>query len=321
VSGDDHAGRKGDADDPKQSAVAAPPAETRAGFVALIGAPNAGKSTLTNALTGAKVTIVTHKVQTTRSLIRGIFTRGPAQVVLVDTPGIFAPRKALDRAMVKAAWSGAHDADAVALLIDAKRGLDDKAKPILKRIADLPQPKTLILTKIDLIKRDALLGLAQAVNELVRFDDTFMISAKTGSGLDDLSAHFAGQVPPGPWLYPDDQISDLPLRVLAAEITREYLTLRLHQELPYALTVETDQWKELRSGAVRVDQTIYVERESQRAIVLGDKGKTIRDIGSASRKELSGITATEVQLFLHVKVRDNWGRDPERFRAMGLDPA
>lgn len=294
---------------------------TRAGFVALIGAPNAGKSTLTNALTGAKVTIVTHKVQTTRSLIRGIFTRGRAQVVLVDTPGIFAPRKALDRAMVKAAWSGAYDADAVALLVDAKRGFDDKAGQILKRISELPQPKTLILTKIDLIKRDALLNLAQDINNALAFDATFMVSAKTGSGLEDLAIHFAQAVPEGPWLYPEDQISDLPMRSLAAEITREYLTLRLHQELPYALTVETDQWKELKSGAIRVEQTVYVERDSQRAIVLGDKGRTIRDIGSAARKELSAIAETDVQLFLHVKVRDDWGRDPERFRAMGLDPA
>jgi GTP-binding protein Era len=294
---------------------------TRAGFVALIGAPNAGKSTLTNALTGAKVTIVTHKVQTTRSLIRGIFTRDGAQVVLVDTPGIFAPRKALDRAMVKAAWSGAYDADAVALLVDAKRGLDDKTRPILKRIAELPQPKTLVLTKIDLIKRDTLLGLAQDINGALAFDATFMVSAKTGNGLNDLAAHFANLVPEGPWLYPEDQISDLPMRMLAAEITREHLTLRLHQELPYALTVETEQWKDLKSGAVRVDQTIYVERDSQRAIVLGDKGRTIRDIGSAARKELSAIAETDVQLFLHVKVRDDWGRDPERFRAIGLDPA
>ena len=294
---------------------------TRAGFVALIGAPNAGKSTLTNALTGAKVTIVTHKVQTTRSLIRGIFTRDQAQVVLVDTPGIFAPRKALDRAMVKAAWSGAYDADAVALLVDAKRGLDDKTRPILKRVAELPQPKTLVLTKVDLIKRDRLLALAQDINNALAFDVTFMVSAKTGSGLDDLAAHFAALVPEGPWLYPADQISDLPLRALAAEITREYLTLRLHQELPYALTVETDQWKTLKDGSARVEQTIYVERDSQRAIILGDKGRTIREIGSAARKELRAITETDVHLFLHVKVRDDWGRDPERFRAMGLDPA
>jgi len=292
---------------------------TRCGFVALIGAPNAGKSTLTNALVGSKVSIVSRKVQTTRTLVRGIATHGPAQIVFVDTPGIFAPRRRLDRAMVSSAWSGARDADLVALLVDAGRGLEEEAAMILGRLAGVSRPKLLILNKIDTAPKTALLALAKTANERVAFDATFMVSALTGDGLGDLKAWLAERMPPGPWLYPADQISDAPLRQLAAEITREKLFERLHQELPYQSTVETDLWKELRSGEVRIEQTIYVERENQRKIVLGKGGRTIKAIGEAARRELAEILETPVHLFLFVKVRENWGEDPERYRAIGLE--
>jgi GTP-binding protein Era len=292
---------------------------TRCGFVALIGAPNAGKSTLTNALVGSKVSIVSRKVQTTRTLVRGIATHGPAQIVFVDTPGIFAPRRRLDRAMVSSAWSGARDADLVALLVDAGRGLEEEAAMILGRLAGVSRPKLLILNKIDTAPKTALLALAKTANERVAFDATFMVSALTGDGLGDLKAWLAERMPPGPWLYPADQISDAPLRQLAAEITREKLFERLHQELPYQSTVETDLWKELRSGEVRIEQTIYVERENQRKIVLGKGGRTIKAIGEAARRELAEILETTVHLFLFVKVRENWGEDPERYRAIGLE--
>jgi GTP-binding protein Era len=293
-------------------------AKTRAGFVALIGAPNAGKSTLVNQLVGAKVSIVSHKVQTTRAIMRGIAIRGASQVVFVDTPGIFAPKRRLDRAMVDTAWGGAMDADMIALLIDAKKGIDPEIAVILDKLADIRRPKVLILNKIDTMKRDALLALAADANARVGFDATFMVSALTGDGVDDLLDHFAGAMREGPWLYPEDQISDLPMRMLAAEITREKVFLRLHDELPYSATVETDQWTEQKNG-VRIEQTIFVERESQRKIALGKGGATIKAISMAARQEIAEIVERPVHLFLFVKVRENWADDPERYREMGLE--
>jgi GTP-binding protein Era len=293
--------------------------DTRCGFIALIGAPNAGKSTLLNALVGSKVTIVSHKVQTTRALIRGITLEGASQLIFVDTPGIFAPKRRLDRAMVTSAWSGAHDADLVGLLIDARKGLDEDVEAILGKLADVAHPKVLILNKVDVTDKAALLGLTQAANEKTRFDATFMVSALTGDGVADLKAWFANRVPAGPWLYPPDQMSDAPMRQLAAEITREKIFERLHQELPYHSTVETEIWKELRGGAVRIEQTIYVERESQRKIVLGKGGRSIKAIGEAARKEIAELIEQKVHLFLFVKVREGWGDDPDRYTQMGLE--
>ena len=300
---------------------AAPPAAavTRCGFVALIGAPNAGKSTLTNALTGSKVAIVTPKVQTTRALVRGIAMVGQSQIVLVDTPGIFAPRRRLDRAMVTTAWTGAHDADFVAVLIDAHRGLDDEAQAILDRLGELKQLRALILNKVDIVEKTRLLELAKAANARAAFDASFMVSARTGDGVADLRDWLAAEVPAGPWHYPEDDVSDVPMRHLAAEITREKLYLKLHQELPYQLTVETETWAERKDGSVRIEQTIYVERESQRKIVLGKAGQSIRTIGAAARRELAEILEKPVHLFLFLKVREGWGDDPERYRAMGLE--
>jgi GTP-binding protein Era len=298
--------------------------ETRCGFVALIGAPNVGKSTLINALVGAKVAIVSHKVQTTRALLRGIATEGRAQLVFIDTPGIFAPRRRLDRAMVTNAWSGAHDADIAAVLIDAKRGIDEEAEGIFERLAEVAQPGILLINKIDLIEKPALLALAKAANEKAvdaraPFAATFMISALTGDGVADVKRWLAEHSPLGPWHYPEDQITDAPLRQLAAEITREKLYLRLHQELPYQSTVETDVWKELRDGSTRIEQTIYVERESQRKIVLGKGGATIKAIGAEARRDIAEMIETPVHLFLFVKVREGWSDDPERYRGMGLE--
>jgi len=292
---------------------------TRSGFVALIGAPNAGKSTLVNQLVGTKVSIVTHKVQTTRALVRGIATHGAAQIVFVDTPGIFKPRRRLDTAMVTTAWGGAKDADMVLVLIDAERGIKGDAGAILDRLADVRQPKVLVLNKVDRVKPEALLVLTQAANERVAFERTFMVSALTGSGCKDLLDYLGQALPAGPWYYPEDQISDLPMRQLAAEITREKLYLRLHQELPYSSHVETEKWEEKKDGSVRIEQVIYVERDSQKKIVLGHKGETIRAIGEASRKEIGAILEQKVHLFLFVKVRENWGDDPERYREMGLE--
>ena len=293
--------------------------DTRCGFVALIGAPNAGKSTLLNALVGSKVTIVSHKVQTTRALIRGITIEGQSQLIFVDTPGIFSPKRRLDRAMVTTAWSGAHDADLVGVLIDARKGLEEENEAILARLAEVKTPKLLILNKVDVVAKEALLTLANAANDKAQFEATFMVSALTGDGVVDLKRWLAAHVPPGPWLYPPDQMSDAPLRQLAAEITREKLFERLHQELPYHSTVETEQWKELRKGDIRIEQTIYVERESQRKIVLGKAGQTIKAIGEAARKDIAEIADAKVHLFLFVKVREGWGDDPERYRAMGLE--
>jgi GTP-binding protein Era len=292
---------------------------THSGFVALIGAPNAGKSTLVNQLVGAKVSIVTHKVQTTRAIVRGIATHDNAQIVFVDTPGIFKPRRRLDTAMVTTAWGGAKDADIVLVLIDAERGIKGDADALLDKVATAMQPKVLILNKVDRVKPETLLELAKAASERVEFQRTFMVSALTGSGCKDLLDYLAQTLPEGPWYYPEDQISDLPMRQLAAEITREKLYLRLHQELPYSSHVETEKWEEKQNGSVRIEQVIYVERDSQKKIVLGHKGETIRAIGQAARKEIGAILEQEVHLFLFVKVRENWGDDPERYREMGLE--
>ena len=297
--------------------MAEPP--TRCGFVALIGAPNVGKSTLVNALVGTKVTIVSHKVQTTRAPVRGIALEAGAQLIFVDTPGIFAPKRRLDRAMVTTAWAGAHDADVICLLVDAKRGIDEETDAILRRLVDVGRSRVAILNKIDLVEKSTLLTLAKTLNERVPMEAIFMVSALTGDGVADLRSWLAARMPEGPWLYPEDQVSDAPMRQLAAEITREKLYARLHQELPYQSTVETDIWKELRSGAVRIEQTIYVERDSQRKIVLGKGGATIKAIGAEARRDIALALERPVHLFLFVKVREGWGDDPERYREMGLE--
>jgi len=298
---------------------ASPEAPTRCGFAALIGAPNAGKSTLINRLVGAKVSIVSRKVQTTRMLVRGIMLEGCAQVVLVDTPGIFAPKRRLDRAMVSSAWSGAGDADVVALLVDARKGVDAEVSAILGELARVAAPKLLVLNKIDTIEPPRLLALAAAVNREVAFAETFMISALRGHGVDKLKQELARLVPPGPWLYPEDQISDAPLRLLAAEITREKIFERLHDELPYQSTVETELWKDLPDGSARIEQTIYVMREGHKKIVIGEGGRTLKAIGTAARAEIAEAVEQKVHLFLFVKVRDKWQDDPERYREMGLE--
>jgi GTPase len=295
------------------------PAEQHCGFVALIGAPNVGKSTLVNMLVGAKVSIVTPKVQTTRSVVRGIAIAGSAQLIFVDTPGIFAPRRRLDRAMIGTAWSSAADADIIALLIDSRKGVTQHDEAILQSLGEVRPPKVLVLNKIDLVEKPELLRLAQALNERLVFTATFMVSALSGDGTGDFKRWLASYVPKGPWLYPGDQISDAPQRQLAAEITREKLYLRLHEELPYQSTVETDLWKELKDGSVRIEQTIYVERESQRKIVLGKDGQSIKAIGAAARADIAVAIEHPVHLFLYVKVRENWGDDPERYREMGLE--
>jgi len=292
--------------------------ETRFGFIAVIGAPNAGKSTLVNTLVGAKVSIVSRKVQTTRMPVRGIAIEGGSQLVFIDTPGIFAPRRRLDRAMVEAAWGGAGDADLVALMVDAAKGLDDDVERILVKLKDTSLPRVLVLNKIDRVKKERLLELAQQCNERVPFKDTFMISALTGDGVMDFKAYLARSVEPGPWHYPEDEITDAPLRLLAAEITREKIFERLHDELPYQITVETNSWLEQNKG-IRVEQTIFVERDSQKAIVVGSGGLTIRQLSMESRKELAEIVEEPVHLFLFVKVRENWADDPERYRELGLD--
>lgn len=297
----------------------APEGPTRCGFVALMGAPNVGKSTLVNALVGAKVSIVSRKVQTTRAPVRGIALIGASQLVLVDTPGIFAPKRRLERAMVTSAWGGAGDADLAVLLLDAKRGIGDEDEAILSRLPEVRRPMVLVLNKTDTVPATSLLALAKNANELARFEATFMLSALKNRGVDDLGAWLAAHVPPGPWHYPADQVSDAPLRHLAAEITREKLFERLHDELPYRSTVETESWKVLKDGSARVEQTIFVERENQRMIVLGEKGRTIRAIGAAARAEIAEAAEHPIHLFLFVKVRENWSDDPERYRMMGLE--
>ena len=295
--------------------------ETRAGFVALIGEPNAGKSTLLNKMVGAKVSIVTHKVQTTRARIRGITMEGNSQIIFVDTPGIFRPRRRLDRSMVAAAWGGAADADIIILLIEAHRGLTEGVKAIIEQLARTAgdRPVALAINKIDRVKAENLLALSAEMNEAYPFTKTFMISAEKGYGTDDLREWLAGEVPPGPWLYPEDQIADLPMRMIAAEITREKLTLRLHEELPYQLTVETENWEERKDGSAKIDQIIYVLRDGHKGIVLGHKGEAIRAVGKAAREELSAFLERPVHLFLTDKVRENWLDEAERFREMGLD--
>jgi GTPase len=297
----------------------APGVSSRCGFVAIIGAPNSGKSTLTNALVGAKVSIVTHKAQTTRGPVRGIVLSGASQIILVDTPGIFQPKRRLDRAMFASAWDRAGDADLVALVIDAQRGLDQSLDPLLKHLPEVRRPIIAVLNKIDQVAKPELLRLGTEVAAIRPFDRVFMLSALTGDGVADLKAYLAGAVPKGPWLYPEDQLTDASLRQTAAEITREKLFLRLHEELPYTLTVETADWKELKDNSVRIEQTIFVERESQRKIVLGAKGQTIKEIGSAARADIAEMAGVPVHLFLFVKVRERWGDDPERYREMGLD--
>ena len=291
----------------------------RCGFIAIIGSPNVGKSTLTNRLVGAKVTIVTSKVQTTRSRVMGVAILGAAQLVYVDTPGIFVPRRRLDRAMVAAAWGGAADADVVLLLIDAKKGLDADAHRILAGLRSGGRRSVLVLNKIDLVPRPRLLALAEAANAEHAFDDTFMVSALSGDGVDDLGAHLAGNVPQGVWLYPEDQLSDMNERLFAAEITREKLFEQLHQELPYALTVETEEWEPFKNGSLRIGQTVYVERDSQKGIVLGHQGKRVRQVREEAIADLEEILGRKVHLFIFVKVRQKWGEDPERYRTWGLD--
>ncbi|MCC2097237.1 MAG: GTPase Era [Hyphomicrobiales bacterium] len=293
--------------------------QTRCGFVALIGAPNAGKSTLINRLVGVKVSIVSRKVQTTRSQIRGIVTSGASQIIFVDTPGIFKPKRRLDRAMVKSAWGGAGDADIVCLLIDARKGVDEENAEILDNLANHSRRRCLILNKIDTIEREKLLELARAISERCPFEETYMISALDGSGVDTMAASLAQKMTPGPWLYPEDQIADAPLRSLAAEITREKLFDRLHEELPYQLTVETEQWKDLPDGSARIEQTIYVAREGHKKIVIGEGGRNLKAIGTAARKDIAEAADQKVHLFLFVKVRDRWVDDPERYREMGLE--
>jgi GTPase len=309
-----------DVDRSDRSAAQAEKPARRCGFVAILGAPNSGKSTLVNALVGSKVSIVTHKAQTTRSVIRGIAVAGTSQLIFIDTPGIFAPKRRLDRAMVTGAWGAAQDADIVCVLIDAQRGLDEEARGIIERLARLRQPKVLALNKVDLVpEKTGLLALAAQANEAAAFEATFMISALSGDGVADLEAWLAARAPEGPWHYPEDQLTDAPLRQFAAEITREKLFLRLHQELPYRATVETDVWKERKDGSVRIEQTIFVERESQRKILLGKEGRTIKAIGSEARREIAAAIEAPVHLFLFVKVREDWGEDPARYRSMGLE--
>ena len=295
--------------------------ETRAGFVALIGEPNAGKSTLLNQMVGAKVSIVTHKVQTTRTRIRGIAMAGDAQIVFVDTPGLFRPRRRLDRAMVAAAWGGAADADIVVLLIEAHRGLTEGVQTILDSLKNRAEGQrvALAINKIDRVKAEELLALSQELNEAFPFERTFMISAEKGYGCDDLKEWLGSELPEGPWLYPEDQIADLPLRMIAAEVTREKLTLRLHEELPYQLTVENEKWEERPDGSVRIDQLIYVARDGHKGIILGKGGETLKAIGSQARAELMEFLDRPVHLFLQVKVRPNWLEEKERYSEMGLD--
>jgi GTP-binding protein Era len=294
---------------------------TRAGFVALIGEPNAGKSTLLNRMVGAKVSIVTHKVQTTRARIRGVAMQEQSQIVFVDTPGLFEPRRRLDRAMVAAAWGGAADADVVVLLVEAQRGLTEGVERILERLNEIGEGArvALAINKIDRVEAPKLLGLSQKLNDAYPFIETFMISAEKGHGVEMLKTWLAGEVPEGPWLYPEDQIADLPMRMIAAEMTREKLTLRLHQELPYQMTVETENWEERKDGSAKIDQLIYVVRDGHKGIVLGNKGETIKAVGKAAREEMEEFLGRKIHLFLQVKVRPNWLEESERYSEMGLE--
>ncbi len=299
--------------------MADPAPESRFGFVAVLGAPNVGKSTLINRMVGAKVTIVSPKVQTTRIRVLGIVVRDRSQIVFVDTPGIFAPRRRLDRAMVAAAWKGAGDADVICVLVDAARGIDANTRRILDGLRESGREAVLVLNKIDTIKREKLLGLSAELNATGLFSDTFMVSALKGDGVDDLFDYLAGQVPEGTWHFPEDQLSDLPQRLLAAEITREKLFLLTHEEVPYSVAVETELWEETRDGGVRVEQSIYVQRDSQRPIILGKGGRLIKRIGSEARRELADMLGRQVHLFLHVKVREKWADERDHYRVWGLD--
>ena len=292
--------------------------QTRCGFIALVGAPNAGKSTLLNSLVGTKVSIVTHKAQTTRAMIRGVVTEGSGQVVFIDTPGIFKPRRRLDRAMVEAAWTGAGDADFVALIVDAERGATDEVEALIDGLRDVPHPKILVLNKIDLLKREKLLALAEELNARLTFERTFMISALNGDGVKDFLGFCLERIPLGPWHFPEDQLTDLTLALTAAEVTREKLFLRIHEEIPYNAHVETEKFTVNKDGSYRIDQVIYVTRPTHKKIVLGAGGQTIKAIGAEARKELMEIFEVPVHLFLFVKVREKWGEDPERYREMGL---
>lgn len=293
--------------------------DTHCGFVAVIGAPNAGKSTLVNALVGAKVSIVTHKAQTTRARMRGIAIAGKSQIVLVDTPGIFRPKRRLDRAMVETAWTEAREADVAVLVLDAIRGLDDVAEPIFQQAGELKIPLVLALNKVDKIDKAKLLALASEASKSLPLEQLFMVSALSGDGVEDLRNYLASRMPAGPWLFPEDQIADAPLRQWAAEVTREKMFLRLHEEIPYSSMVETTDWKQRKDGSIRIEQTIFVERQSQRKIVLGAKGQAIKQISMEARREIAEGIETPVHLFLFVKVRENWADDPERYREMGLD--
>ncbi len=292
---------------------------THCGFVALLGAPNAGKSTLMNSLVGSKISIVTHKVQTTRTRFIGIALHKDSQLIFVDTPGIFAPRKRLERAMVSAAWAGASDADVIVLLVDAERRVDENTRRIIDGLKETGQKAILAINKIDAIRRDSLLGLSEELNEIGDFSETLMISALKGDGLEDLMETIVKYLPKGPWLYPEDQMTDITERMLAAEVTREKFFLRLHEELPYAATVETESWQEKKDGSVRIEQVIYVERETQKAIVIGKGGRSLKEIGKMARAELEEMLDRRVHLFIFVKVRKNWSDDRERYANMGLD--
>ena len=298
--------------------MTAPDAATRCGFIALVGAPNAGKSTLLNALVGAKVSIVTHKAQTTRAQIRGVVTEGDAQLVFIDTPGIFAPKRRLDRAMVEAAWTGAGDADLVALIVDAERGVTPEVEALLAGLENVRHPRVLILNKIDAVKHESLLALSQTINERLRFEATFMLSALKGSGVRDFLDWAIAHIPPGPWHFPEDQLTDLTLALTAAEVTREKLFLRIHDEIPYNATVETEKFTIQKDGSYRIDQVVYVTRDTHKKIVLGAGGQTIKAIGAEARRELMEIFEVPVHLFLFVKVREKWADDPERYSEMGL---
>ena len=301
------------------SEVDTPAEPTRCGFIALVGAPNAGKSTLLNALVGTKVSIVTHKAQTTRAQIRGVVTEGPSQIVFIDTPGIFTPKRRLDRAMVEAAWTGAGDADFVALIVDAERGVTAEVEALLEGLEAVRHPRVLVLNKIDLIAREKLLGLSADLNARLSFEATFMLSALNGSGVKDFLRWSEQRVPLGPWHFPEDQLTDLTLAITAAEVTREKLFLRIHEEIPYNATVETEKFTINKDGSYRIDQVVYVTRDTHKKIVLGAGGQTIKAIGAESRKELMEIFETPVHLFLFVKVREKWSEDPERYREMGLE--
>ncbi len=292
---------------------------TRCGFVALIGAPNAGKSTITNNFVGSKVSIVSPKVQTTRTLVKGIGVYNNTQIIFVDTPGIFKPKRRLDRAMVLSAWDGAKDADITVLVVDAKRGFDDETRHIIARLKKKNRPAVLVINKVDLVQKDTLLGLSKALNDEYDFRETFFVSAVTGKNIEDFYQYLADNLPESPWYYPEDQISDMPLKLLAAEIVREKLFLFLHQELPYSLTVEPELWERREDGSIRAEITIYVERDNQKIIVLGKGGSMIKRIGQTARREIEELLEERVHLFLFVKVRENWQDDAARYTAWGLD--